>query len=233
MKKVDILMHLDDLMDTRMSTMLSINVAKATETIIGGYGQRRGDWVIWEGLGITEEAWRKAYKTRTNEILVRSVRSKLLGFINETLAEVIKNPMISDSKIPLTVTLNEYPYRLTTQAKKGLAEAVKLLTLPTLNVRWIRRSQKQLLPQYVADNHTHFIHYDMVQWLEEHINEPQGSNFVSMQMIAPSLFSHKPEDEDFSEFKGVLDSIHELGEYFISPSWTIKFISTEYFNAPY
>lgn len=233
MRRIDFLVHLDDLMDTRMSTMLSLNVAKATNTIMAGYGRRRGDWVIWEGLGVTEEVWRKAYRTRTNEILMRSVRSKMVTFLMEIFNDLIKNPQISDNRNPFAVTINEYPYRLNNKAREGFESVLKLLTHPTLKVKWMRRAPKNLKPGYVAENHTHFFNYDMISWLEMHMEESGGTNFVTLQMIAPALFSEKPEDEDFAQFKGVLDGIHELGEYFTSPSMTIRFISPEYFNAPF
>lgn len=233
MRKIDILLHLDDLMDTRMSTMLSINVEKATKTIAGGYGRRRGDWVIWQGLKISREEWEKAYRTRDNKILMRSVRTKLVTYMMEIFNDLLKNPQVADNQNPFSVTINEYPYRLNAKAKGEFDKVLRLLTLPTLKVKWIRRSLKQLTPSYTSENHSHFFNYEMIRWLEMHMEESGGTNFITLQMIAPALFSEKPEDEDFAQFKGVLDGIHELGEYFISPSMTIRFISAEYFNAPY
>lgn len=233
MEGINILIGLDELMDTRMSTMLSINSKKAIETISLGYGRRRGDWVIWEGLGITEEQWTKAYKSRQSEILMKSVRTKIFTFLTEIINEILKSPQITGNKGSFKMTINEYPYRLSPKVKTAFASLIKSLLLPTLEIKWIRQSDKLLEPSVVSGSYSHFIHYELINWLEMHMEKSQGSDFLKLQLIGPTLFSVKPESKDFETFKGVIDNVHELGEYFLAPSWNIKFISTEYFNTPF
>lgn len=233
MEGINILLGIDEIMDTRMSTMLSIDTNKAIKTISLGYGRRRGDWVIWEGLGITEEKWRKTYRARQSEILKKSVRSKIFTFLAEMINDILKSPQITNNGRQIKITVNEYPYRITPKVKETLGRVIRLLLAPNTEITWIRKSDKLLEPNYVSSNFSHFIHYDLIPWIELHMDKEQGSDFLKLQMIGPTLFSSKPEEKDFKDFKGVIDDVHELGEYFLAPSWNIKFISTEFFNAPF
>lgn len=233
MKPIKLLIPLDSLFDTRLSAMLSINQKKAVLTAAHGYGRRRGDWVIWEGLGITEEAWRSAYKQRGAEILTKSVRSKILNVVKEIAISVDKGPRITPEENNLSITLNEYPYRLMNNVKDAIAKVVKELINPAIEVSWIRQSHKTLSPARLSSLYTHYIDYDIIAWLSRHIETDESSNMLRVELIGPALFQDKPTQEDFSTFNGVLDDIHSLSEQYVSPSWNIKFISVEYFNAPF
>lgn len=233
MRPLRIHLRLDDLLDTRMSVALSLNFDKAVNMIAKGYGRRRGDWVIWEGLDITEEAWRKAYRGRDSEILKKSVRSKLIGVIKEIIEGSEQGPRISPTDLNVSVTVNEYPYRLTNNVRESLSKAIKTFLHPQTKIDWVRKSDKQLTPQSVASDFTHFIHYDIIGWLEEHIETQESVNLLNTELIGPALFQTKPNVEDFAYFKDLLDDVHQLSEQYVSPSWTIRFISVEYFNAPF
>lgn len=233
MKPISIHVRLDDLMDTRMSTALSIDFSKAVKMIATGYGRRRGDWVIWEGLGISEEKWRKTYRARDNEILKKSQRSKLIGLIKEIYESSDQGPRIVADKLNVKLTVNEYPYRLAPNVKDAFARTLRLFLHPQLEIDWIRLSNKQLTPGRVASTFTHFISYELIEWLTEHIETDESVNLLQTELIGPALFQGKPDVEDFAYFNGMLDDIHQLSEQYISPSWTIRFISVEFFNVPF
>lgn len=233
MRQIKVHVRLDDILDTRMSTALSINFHKAVNLIAKGYGRRRGDWVIWEGLGITEAEWRKTYQARDSKILVKATRSKLIGVIKEIMEGVEQGPRISPSELNMSITLNEYPYRLAPNVRNSFAKAMREFLHPQVKIDWIRQSNKQLTPQRVAAEFTHFINYDIIPWLESHLSTTEPVNLLNTELIGPALFQEKPTTEDFALFNGVLDEVHQLSEQYVSPSWTIRFISIEYFNAPF
>ena len=233
MKPLNVHVRLDDLMDTRLSTALSIHFQKAITLAAKGYDRRRGDWVIWEGLGITEAEWRKRYNARGSEILMKSKRSKLIGVIKEIVESVEQGPRISPTQLNVKITVNEYPYRLGNNVKKSIDRILRTFLHPQMTIDWIRCSNKQLTPTKVSSEYTHFIHYDLIPWLEEHINTQESVNLLNTELIGPALFQDKPTTEDFAYFKGLLDDVHQLSEQYVSPSWTIRFISVEYFNVPF
>lgn len=233
MKPIHVHVRLDDILDTRMSTALSIDFNKAVDLIVKGYGRRRGDWVIWEGLGISEEEWRKRYQGRNSEILMKAKRSKLIGVIKEILEGSEQGPRISPTDLNLSITINEYPYRLSPKVRSSFAKAMRTFLHPQVKIEWIRQSDKQLTPQRVASEFTHFIHYDIIPWLEKHIDTQDAVNLLNTELIGPALFQEKPKTEDFAFFKDLLDDVHQLSEQYVSPSWTIRFISIEYFNVPF
>lgn len=233
MNEIKILFGLDDLYDTRMSTMLSLNAKKAINLITRTYGRRRGDWVIWEGMGMSEGNWRKVYKQRDAKILTKSVRSKLTNLLHEFIVDAEKGPKVSAGRSNVKFIINEYPYRLDSKVQKKIGDTIKSMLSPVIEVDWIRKSPKLLTPDDVNQNYTHYINYDMIEWLALHIENPSTGNLLQTQLIAPRLFQEKPEVEDFSTYKGVIDEVHSFAECHIAPSMKMSFVNVEYFNTPY
>lgn len=233
MEKVKILLNLDDLFDTRLSTALKLNPKRGVELIRSGYGRRRGEWVIWETLGISEEQWRKAYRERDSEVLRKAVRSKLVNVILEVALDTDKGPRQDVGKANMEVVINEWPYSLSQNVKVDFVKMFSHLVPPNIPVGFIRRAPKLMTPKFVSETFTHFINYDMIDWIDLHLNTEEDSNMLKLELIGPQLFQEKPSEEDFQMFKGVIDDVHRLAEQFVSPSLSIRYISTEYFNAPY
>lgn len=233
MDRIKILLNMDDLFDTRYSTALRINHAKGIELIKTGYGRRRGDWVIWEGLGITEDQWRKEYAKRDNETLKRSVRSKLVNVILEVALDADKGPRAEVGKANMELVINEWPYSLSTKVKSTFVKLFSHLVPPNIPIGFIRKAPKLVTPKFVTESFTHFINYDMVDWIDLHLNTEEDYNMLKLELIGPQLFQQKPDVEDFALFKGVIDDVHRLAEQYVSPSMTVRYISTEYFNSPF
>lgn len=233
MDRVKILLSMDDLFDTRLSTALRLNQKKGINLIKNGYGRRRGDWVIWEGLGITEEQWRAAYANRDNETLKRSIRSKLVNVILEVALDADKGPRNEISKSNMEIVINEWPYSMTSKVKADFVKMFSHLVPPNIPVGFIRRAPKLLTPKFVTESFTHFINYDMINWIDLHLQTEEDCNMLKLELIGPQLFQCKPDVEDFALFKGVIDDVHRLAEQYVSPSMSVRYISTEYFNTPF
>ncbi|UQT03096.1 hypothetical protein TOTORO_02330 [Serratia phage vB_SmaS-Totoro] len=233
MDRIKILLNMDDLFDTRYATALKINHARAIDLIKTGYGRRRGEWVIWEGLGITEEQWRREYAKRDNETLKKSIRSKLVNVILEVALDADKGPRAEVGKANMEIVINEWPYSLSSNVKATFVKLFSHLVPPNIPIGFIRRAPKLVTPKFVTESFTHFINYDMVDWIDLHLNTDEEYNMLKLELIGPQLFQQKPDVEDFALFKGVIDDVHRLAEQYVSPSMSVRYISTEYFNSPF
>lgn len=213
-EEVHVLTWLDDLFDTRISTMFRYDMEKAIKLIPQGYDIRTCDNFIWEGLGVTKEAWLHMWNNRDDEILVNSVRSAVPDFIRELLGEHIRQPARPGKQSPITVTINIYPYYLTDEVKDGLVEAYREMIHPMLDVRFIRKSYKDLSPAFVIAKYTMVIHYDYDVWLAEAAQSPERANMTTLNVIGPRIWKDAPSAEEQEKYKKELEhfDIHMLAE---------------------
>lgn len=213
-EEVHVLTWIDDLFDTRLSTMFRYNMEKTLELIPQGYDIRTCDNFIWTGLGIDKHIWEHLWANRDDEILVKSVRTAVPDFIRELVSEHIRQPTKPGQKSPITVTINTYPYYLTDDVKAGLVEAYQEMIHPMLDVRFIRKSYKDLSPAFVMAKYTMVIHYDYDQWLSETAQSPERASMTTLNVIGPRIWKDAPSEEEQEKYKEELEAfdIHMLAE---------------------
>lgn len=212
--EISILTWMDDLLDTRLSTMLRYSLIKTMDLIPQGYDLRTADNFIWEGLGITEKVWRQLYANRDDEILYKSRRTGTVDFIRELLAEQYREPIGVVSKIPITLTINTFPYYLTNEVKNAWKEVYKEMIHPLLEVKFIRRDYVQLTPGHVISNYNYLIHYDWEQWASEIGNSREKASLTMLTVIGPRIWKTAPDLKEMEEYKEFMEGfdVHMLAE---------------------
>lgn len=212
--EIKILTWMDDLLDTRLSTMLRYDIVKTLDLIPQGYDLRTADNFIWEGLGISEKVWQQLWDNRDDEILYKSRRTGVPDFIRELLAEQMREPISTPHKIPVSLTINTYPYYLTKEVKDAWRDVYKEMIHPLLEVKFIRKAYNSLSPGFVISNYNYLIHYDWEKWAAEIGNSPEKASLTMLTVIGPRIWKTAPDEKELEQYKEFLEGfdVHMLGE---------------------
>lgn len=214
-EKLRLMVWLDDLLDTRLSTMLWYDFHKTIEAIPRGYDRRTSDLFISDNLGITKEKWEQLYARRDENILVRSARTGVVDFIRELLAEEINNYHENFSTCPGEITINTWPYTLPKEAKEGWVEVMKEMIHPLIKVNVVKRKYTDCNPTYIVENFNYVIHYDWDVWLRSLYEANVMTPMLLVTVIGPRIFKDEPTEEERKDFGDELNKfdLHMLAEY--------------------
>lgn len=212
--ELSVLVWMDDLLDTRLSSMLRYDIVKTLDLIPQGYDLRTADNFIWEGLGITEEVWRKIYANRDDEILFKSRRTGVVDFLRELLSEQLREPNGEVGKCPMSLTINTYPYYLTPDVKEAWASVYKEMIHPTLNVKFIRKDYKNLTPAFVIQHYNFLLHYDWDVWASEIGNSAEKASLTTLTIVGPRIWKTAPTKEEMEKYNEAIEGldVHMLAE---------------------
>lgn len=234
MEPLHLLLSLDDVYDTRFSLMNKLNPHAAIAAVRDGYGTRLSDHIIWRSLKLSEEAWRSKFRQRDDEVLVRSVRSKMYNLLLELHRDADQNPR-DNVKVPnLSITVNEWPYALSKEVQAAQREVMHHFLPPTVPINFVRRNPKQLTPKYLAENFTHVVMYDFADWCLLHENTDEPGNLLQITFILPSILRELPSSEEGEEYKDVIAEVGIMGmvEKSLAPVLNLRFVEIDYWNVP-
>lgn len=235
MEPIKILLSLSDLYDDRFSTICSKGVERGIKALEAGYATRTDDSCIHDVLGIDADGWDRLYRKRDNNILVRSVRTKMYNLIIETVEDAALTPRSYVDSSNVTITVNEYPYSLGPKAK---AEQTRIMRhyLGPVTVAWINKPPKRLTPRHLVNNFTHVIMYNWNEWvlLQEDAPDTEMASLLPLTFVLPRSLRERPPEREMSEYHEVVSgkSVHEMLEFALSPGYTVRFQSVEYWNFP-
>lgn len=212
--ELSVLVWMDDLLDTRLSSMLRYDIAKTLELLPQGYDLRTADNFIWEGLGITKEVWEKIYANRDDEVLFKSRRSGVVDFLRELLAEQFREPVGQIGKCPMKITINTWPYYLTKGVTEAWRDVYREMIHPHLEVKFIRRKYQQLSPAFVMQNFNFLLHYDWDVWASEIGHSPEKASMTTLTVIGPRVWKDAPSAEEMEKYGEAIENldVHMLAE---------------------
>lgn len=235
MEPIKILCNLDDLYDTRYSMLCSKGIPRAVRALELGYATRKDESPIHDALGIDADGWDRLYKKRDNNILRRSIRSKMYNLLITTIEDASMTPRSYVDASNVEITVNEFPYALGPKAKD---EQVRIMRhyLGPIKVRWISKPTKRLTPRYLTTNFTHCFMYNWNEWvlLQEDAPDTEMASLLNLTFVLPAVLRNKPDPGDINAYQEQISGkpIHEMLEYAMSPGYTIRFQSVEYWNFP-
>lgn len=235
MEPVKILLSLSDLYDDRFSVICSKGVERGVKALEMGYAVRTDDSCIHDALGIDADAWDRLYRKRDNDVLRRSVRTKMYNLIIETVEDASQTPRSYVDSSNVNIIVNEYPYSLGPKAKE---EQVRIMRhyLGPVQVGWINKPPKRLTPRHLVSNFTHVIMYNWNEWvlLQEDCPDTERASLLNLTFVLPRTLRERPPEPELHEYHNEVSgkSIHEMLEFALSPGYTLRFQSVEYWNFP-
>ena len=191
-KVFNILVPLDVILDTVIATVFRIDQNKAYELLKNGYHNRRSDFFS----GIDKKEFDALYASRDINTLLRSQLTNIFVVINDIILSVAQKSIHEPYVEKSIVTINTYPYKLTSEQKKLFVDAVfyKIGRLCSVNLEYI--SDEELTPSFIKDRYNVFFMYKYDHWLELHTKEFEKIRIPEVQLFAPAIsFTHDLTDE--------------------------------------
>lgn len=182
----NILLDLDTLLDTRLPIYYALSTEVASDMLSKDLYHRR----IEEGYGVvTKDIFDIFYRQRDKNVLEFATPTTMLDLLGSYCVRTEELMEVTDSREPLTVYLNVYPYDLNLDEQEAFITMLKVKIPIDINVKVVSMSNKELTPEWVVDNLNTVIKYDALEWLNLQIatSEIFKSPLLSVNLIGPSI----------------------------------------------
>lgn len=190
-----IYLDLDSLFDTR------IGIIKQFDDIYDNlfnddyYDKRLTD----EFSYLNMELFKKLYKKRDNKVLKNSPVSNILSLFIKEADLLLTKRIESNSKPIIDITINTYPYHLTTREQETISFLLtKFSNIETLNFNYIRTNPFDISFKDVGIEYNVMFMYNSLTWIDYNISADNG-NASNVRiygiglLLKPVLYS---KDED-------------------------------------
>jgi hypothetical protein len=177
-----ILVELDALLDTRISTISTFGEDAFLSNIMGDYYQRGID--VFKDVDMDE--YRLRYEKRDTRTLFKSMMTPIGKLIKEYVVTVLENNLSTPDHRKPKVVVNVYPYKLSEYEIRTVIGAVRSLTKDMADIEVIDMSYDQLTSGYVKTRLAAMVlyHYDL--WLEA---QSVNKNFEKVGCPEVTLFA--------------------------------------------
>lgn len=196
MASKNMLVELDCLLDTRISTVSLINEKAAVELLKPEYRKRTWDDIhtLTGGL-VDNETFREAYDNRGVETLINARCTAIVVMLNHFLMELEDQSTDSPEFDSTRVDVNVYPYDLSSDEQEMLVTAVMAYAGIQTQVKVVRFPYAEITPKRLKDNYHAVILYDFDKWFSLHVEALEHVRIPRCTMLAPALYVKDPGDE--------------------------------------
>jgi hypothetical protein len=226
-KREGIYVPLDVLLDTRLGTLALIDPELPAKALANNYHHRRDD----NFPGIDSEKFKEAYKQRTWETLANSTITNAVMFIKHLASLMNEQAVSRPYHDGVKITINTYPYILTTEERVGIQAAVSFWLGGTAPVDVINIPLHELTPSFCKARFSLMFMYDYEEWMEVQANAFQSVRIPDITLFVPALYFNKTPTD--SELETVTrDGAHPQMaiEMLASPLVELRLIAVEYFS---
>lgn len=182
-KKHGFYIGLDEIFDTRLAVLESIDEEQAARLTMGGYFSRERD----DFPGIDLYDFRDRYEKRDTGVLRRSTMTSIMYHLYKTMYSYALETLAESKSFELKIVLNLYPYKLTEEEINDMVVCLKIRTKNIAPVEVINRPLKDIHPDWVENNLVCFYCYNWSGWLTHHQHVLLKRRIDSTQLIAPSI----------------------------------------------
>jgi len=210
----NLIVDLDCVLDTRLPVVFALHTPTALSGIEDSTYRKR----IKDVFGnIPYSVFREYYNKRNKNVLKLATPTPMLELLGEYCLEA-HSLVISEADI-LTpkIFVNTYPYDLNEDESLILLKLFYSMLPVDMDIDIIHKSNKELTPEFVANNATTFIKYDIITWLEYHnsIGELAKHPLIDVSCIGPMIANgNKPTSEltqdDFDNVRAVFGPLTNL-----------------------
>lgn len=200
MSRQRIYVELDAILDTRLSTLSSIDPSLYSKLIKNeDYHHRRSD--IWKdiGLDIDQEEYDKRYANRGGDILKDSVITNMILMLKDIAINLIEHVTLDPHLDAIDLTLNTYPYEMSEDVTKSILGTLAETLGREINYSAVHYSPLQVLPQYIDTKFDLVIMYHFKEWVDLHYKGLIDNKLVTIQFYAPSLYKESVDEDEMRE----------------------------------
>ena len=231
-----ILVALDALLDTRLSTLALVSPEAAVALVKDPrYFERHSD-NFSELVEVSDEAYRQAYAVRDLDTLKTSQMTSAIGIVKTLLDNALAEATVSPYVDSIKVSVNMWPYQLDVETQEALCEAVRHHTAFGGPITPVVVPPTALTPKACRDRYSALVLYDLNEWLGVQVDAFQDGRMPQVLVIAPELFIQGTslneatfeEDEDLKAYKNV--NPFRLAELFYMEHMSLELLPTEMFS---
>lgn len=225
-----IIIELDCLLDTRLTTLLEYYGADVVERVLAKNYHKR--WVD-KFLDIDYQEFQNHYQNRDKRVLKSAIRTPLTRLVQEFVLGTIANSTNTPFHNQPKVIVNIYPYELTESEIRVIRDTIITLTKSNADVEIISKSPAELTPRYLSTETSLMVMYDIQLWLEAH---SENGNFKKqacpdMGLFTPMMFKKYPiSNEDKKIIKSMDAPLFEYLAKSIAPFAKVLFLPVEKFS---
>lgn len=163
--KTGFYLDLDTLLDTRLSTVLSLtNTDEQKFKIIRDWPTREVDsFSHCSYLEFNEE-----FKKRNKTVLLKSSVTNASDMISEFVKETLTSNTSEPQKSKPAIYLNTYPYNLDENEHAVLLAVLRRITADISDIAFISKAPNELTPTWFKSKVAIALYYNPFEWLEIH-----------------------------------------------------------------
>lgn len=224
---VAILVDIDCLFDTRLSTLFQMNSVDITKLIKSNkYHTRQTD----SFESIDYKTFQEAYSKRNKKTLLTAATTEIKTYISEYVKNTMQNNIGEPNPVLPVIILNTYPYNLNKDEEKLITKALIKVTNSMAEIEIVNFDISQVTPEYIKKKISAYITYNALEWLEYYSENKLLAkyNCPSVELISPRIH-HKEIDDEIKKiliendpFQFAMDS----AKFFID----LKFIPISFFS---
>jgi hypothetical protein len=218
---------LDSILDTRLGVMNIINSDFAFEvTSQETYYTRQTDDFISSTKGrLSKGVFNKILNNYKPAVLRASMKTKMYLFIANLCKIYIEQVVSSPSNDSFELDINTYPYNLSDQESKVIADALAKSIGSLYNINIVNFSNDQLSIDYCRENYRAMIMYNYSDWLNKHTNQIKLKPISDMVLFVPKIYFDKiPNKEELKKLDDIGMDAFELNKKILYPLIPIDYL---------
>lgn len=201
-----VLIDLDVILDTRVSTLFNINNDEAIRLLEEGFCSRKTDDLSLTSSVITNEEFKMAYDNRDVDTLKSARLTSYIFELATVISDLTKSLMSDDTRIEEPcIVINYYPYKdLDADTLADIIYAIGCYTTDAIEIKAAFYEPKMLDLPFLKENEIlTYITYDFTKWFESSFSIAKGKksiiSYPKLTVIAPMIM---PKVDSFDNLDG-------------------------------
>lgn len=188
MKECNILVSIDVIFDTLLGCVESINSEWANKLKSNkDYYTRKSNKLSLIVPEIDDESVIDKWQNRDINVLRKSKGTNLLTLLSDHASISNRGDQEHPEAIDMAITLNVYPYKLSTEEIKELFIILKSI-LGIKKLFYINKSLKGISPKFLRKKYNQFIIYDLNDWTGYHLDNLAKNPIPQITCTAPMCY---------------------------------------------
>lgn len=206
-KKLEtILVSLDSLLDTRLSTVALINKDIANNLLLSDDYYTRDEDVF---EGIDKDVYRKLYADRNIVTLQNSLLTNMVPLLRHLVGKLKEQSIVRPFHDGARLAINTHPYKLTIEEQNEIGKAIAVWMHGIAPVNIVNLNNSELTPIHCKNNYSLMVMYDYGEWLETNADLFLKTQIPDVSMFVPAIyFINKPSKEELDRM--LRESMHPM-----------------------
>lgn len=193
-EKLGILVHLDDLLDTRLAVLSLIHSDIPKLALEAGYFKRDEDSFPY----VPKDKFEKFYAQRNAIVLQEAIPTRVLAFLRELVLKLAQQSLETPHHGGPKIYLNVYPYDLSPAEVDLIVKVVALHTGQLCDIKAVYMAPKDISPQFCRENLGCLFLYNASEWLETNTNNEafRFCQIPDVTVYVPALYHGRKATEE-------------------------------------